>query len=260
MKTKKSKKINQKNAVYSLALAGITSAIVLLLIWLSVVVRFSTIAFFFAGGLALTIPLFKKYYFSSLSAYVVASLLAFAIVGDVIKIVGFIAYFGPISIISILMFEKKIKWYFAYPIKILYINGALALLYFACNTLFIDANLVADINYAIIALVGTLALLLLDFIEIMSYKYIVPIIGKVLRDKEKSFKIDNQKSESDENYPFEEFDYNQNNSLDKNIQKSENFDSTQKQTSKNEKSTKGYNSKVDLDKSKLNPYEDDFDK
>lgn len=46
-------KISRQEAVYRVALAGISAAVALLMVWLGVVVRFSTIAFFIAASVAL---------------------------------------------------------------------------------------------------------------------------------------------------------------------------------------------------------------
>lgn len=178
------KKISRKEAIYQLALAGISAAIALLFVGLSVLVRFSTVAFYIAAGGALMVPLTKKYYLSSIFAYVVSGALGFLIAGDIYTVIGYIAYFGPMAIITGTLCNLNCKWYIAYPIKIIYMNGALALLYFGLKTIIIDSSIADKIPYVVIALVGTIILLVIDIIVQMLYKKLVPLMQKFLREKE----------------------------------------------------------------------------
>lgn len=190
-----------------MALAGISAAVALLLVWLSVLVRFSTIAFYVAAGCALMVPLSKKYYASSVFAYVASAALAFVIAGDIVTVAGYVIYFGPMSIALAIMYDKRVKWYVAYPIKILYMNGALALMYFVLGTIMIDSSLMGEIPYWAVAVVGTAGLLLIDLIMQMVYKFIMPKVSRVirLRDGEDKAPIANEKTEDDDepsDHPF----------------------------------------------------------
>lgn len=177
----KRRKISRQDAVYQIALAGISAAVALLFVWLGVLVSFSTVAFFIAAGIALMVPLTKKYYLSSIFAYIVSSALAFVVAGDIYAVVGYIAYFGPISLITGIMCNLKVKWFISVPVKILFINGALALLYFVCHTIVIDASIMEKIDYWVIALVGTVILLAIDFVLQFMYLRLIPIVAKALR-------------------------------------------------------------------------------
>lgn len=177
----KRRKISRQDAVYQIALAGISAAVALLFVWLGVLVRFSTVAFFIAAGIALMVPLTKKYYLSSIFAYIVSSALAFVVAGDIYAVVGYIAYFGPISLITGIMCNLKVKWFISVPVKILFINGALALLYFVCHTIVIDASIMEKLDYWVIALVGTVILLAIDFVLQFMYLRLIPIVAKALR-------------------------------------------------------------------------------
>ncbi|MDE7373158.1 MAG: hypothetical protein K2N18_03760, partial [Clostridia bacterium] len=183
---KRPKKPSRQEAIYQIALAGISAAIALLFVGLSVLVRFSTIAFYVAASLAVMVPLTKKYYLAGFFAYAVAASLGFVIAGDIYTVAGFVVYFGPMALITGILFNKKVKWFIALPIKILYINGALALLYFVCHTIMIDAEILERLSYPVIALVGTLALVLIDFVLQFVYSRTTPIVEKVLRSREKT--------------------------------------------------------------------------
>ena len=107
---------NQKRIqrIYEVALAGITTALVFLLLAISMIVKYGSIGFFFFAALALVLPLYKKYYFATIFAYIAASLLCLAMPYDIMSAMGFIFYFGPISITSIIMYEKKVKWIYCF--------------------------------------------------------------------------------------------------------------------------------------------------
>lgn len=180
------KKQSRQEAIYQIALAGISAAVALLFVGLSVLVRFSTIAFYVAASLAVMVPLTKRYYLAGFFAYAVAASLGFAIAGDIYTVAGFVVYFGPMALITGILLNKKAKWFIALPIKIVYINGALALLYFVCHTVIIDAEILERLSYPVIALVGTLALVLIDYVLQFVYSRITPIVEKVLRSREKT--------------------------------------------------------------------------
>lgn len=180
------KKISRQEAVYRVALAGISAAVALLMVWLGVVVRFSTIAFFIAASVALMIPLSQKYYLSSILAYVASAGLSFLVAGDVFSVMGYVVYFGPMAIISGIMLNHsdKVKWWIQLIIKIVYINGALALLYFVCHNIVIDSSIADKIQYWMIALGGTVVLIALDYALQFIYKRMAIVVGKALRKSE----------------------------------------------------------------------------
>lgn len=198
--------------MYRVALAGISAAVALLMVWLGVVVRFSTIAFFIAASVALMVPLSQKYYLSSVLAYVVSAGLSFAVAGDVFSVMGYVVYFGPMAIISGIMLNHsdKINRWVQLIVKIVYINGALALLYFVCHNIVLDSSIVDKVQYWMIALFGTIILVALDYALQFIYKRIAILVGKALRKNERRTKRrgdenDEDDSRPDGNTPFDEF-------------------------------------------------------
>jgi len=199
--------------VYRVALAGISAAVALLMVWLGVVVRFSTIAFFIAASVALMVPLSQKYYLSSVLAYVVSAGLSFAVAGDVFSVMGYVVYFGPMAIISGIMLNHsdKINRWVQLIVKIVYINGALALLYFVCHNIVLDSSIVDKVQYWMIALFGTIILVALDYALQFIYKRIAILVGKALRKNERHTKRHSDENDEDDdsrpdgNTPFDEF-------------------------------------------------------
>lgn len=217
------KKISRQEAVYRVALAGISAAVALLMVWLGVVVRFSTIAFFIAASVALMVPLSQKYYLSSVLAYVVSAGLSFAVAGDVFSVMGYVVYFGPMAILSGIMLnhKDKINRWAQLIIKIVYINGALALLYFVCHNIVLDSSIVDKVQYWMIALFGTIILVALDYALQFIYKRIAVLVGKALRKNERRTKRRGDENDEDDdsrpdgNTPFDEFSDSDDCDLDK---------------------------------------------
>ncbi len=173
-----------KNAAYALALGGISAALALLLVWLGVVTRYVTVAFFAAAGCAVTVPLTKRYWFSAVASLLVSAGLSF-LVGDIASVSGYAVYFGPMAVISAVMWEKKVKWYIAYPVKIVWINAAVAALYYGLGAMEVLApDIAAAMPYWAIAIVATVALLLIDLLMTYAYRTLKTVTAKVIRDKD----------------------------------------------------------------------------
>ena len=209
-------KISRQETIYAVALAGISAAVALLMVWLGVVVRFSTVAFFIAASIAVMVPASQKYYFSSVFAYLVSAGLSFLVAGDVFSVMGYVVYFGPMAIISgaMLNHKDKIKWWVQLIVKIVYINGALALLYFVCHNIVLDSSIIDKVQYWMIALFGTAILVAIDYALQFIYKRIAILVGKALRKNDRHRKSESEKTDSDDfdeetrpdgDSPFDEF-------------------------------------------------------
>ena len=204
----KRRRISAKKTAYALALAGISAALALLFVWLGVVVRYVTVAMFAAAGVAVMAPVTKRYYASAVFAYVVSAGLGF-LVGDVTAVAGYALYFGPMALISAVMWEKKVKWYISYPVKIVLINGALAALYFGLQAIEVLApDVAAYFDYWAIALLGTIALLLIDLLMNYVYRTMRKVLAKVIRDKDSAQVTEEEIRAEDEDDapPFDELD------------------------------------------------------
>jgi hypothetical protein len=204
MKTKRTR----SDVIYEVALGGISTAIVLLLVWLSVVVPYGTIALYVMVTIALIVPLSQRYYFATISAYIVSSLLAFAIVGDILLISGYVVYFAPMSIISGIMLEKKVNPYITIPVKVVYIGLAIAFLYYVAGSIVVSDKLFDKVPFWVVEIVGIVALLAIDFLMGYVYQAIKNKVSKVLRKRANNDENDdtssgtNQDKMSEEDTPF----------------------------------------------------------
>ena len=199
------RKRTRSEIIYEVALGGISTAMALLLVWLSVVVPYGTIALYICASIALIVPLTQRYYIATISAYIVSSLLAFAIVGDILLISGFVVYFAPMTIISGVMIEKKVKWYISVPVKIVYIGLALAFLFYVAGTIMISEKLIDQVPFWAVELVGIVVLMAIDFLMGYVYGAIKSKVSKVIRKRlEKGSKGDEADDDGDgKSSPFD---------------------------------------------------------
>lgn len=192
-------KRNRQRVIYEVALGGVAAGIATLLVSLSVVVKYGTIGFFVAACVALMIPLSQKYYFASIAAYIASSLISFAITGDFFAVAGYVVYFAPMAILSGVFIEKKVKRYISLPIKIVYINLALAFLYYVAGNIMISEDLIGEVPYWAVAIVGTVVLVAIDVLTEFVYDYVKRRTEKVLRKRNADETVE---TDEDEN-PFE---------------------------------------------------------
>lgn len=181
-----------------MALGGVSAGIATLLVSLSVVVKYGTIGFFVAACVAIMIPLSQKYYFASVASYIASSLISFAITGDFFAVSGYVVYFAPMAILSGILIEKQVKWYIYLPVKAVYINLALAFLYYVAGNIMISADLIGEIPYYAIAIVGTVVLLAVDVLLYYVYLYVKKRTEKVLRKRNKTETV-----EENDDTPFD---------------------------------------------------------
>ena len=106
-------------------------------------------------------------------------------VGDIASVSGYAVYFGPMAVTSAVMWEKKAKWYIAYPVKIVWINAAVAALYYGLGAMeVLGPDIAAAMPYWAIAIVATVALLLIDLLMTYAYRTLKTVTAKVIRDKD----------------------------------------------------------------------------
>ena len=205
MKRRETNNRKRSQRLYEVALAGISTALAFLLLAISMLVRYGSIGFFFVAALAICMPIKKRYYFAPIAAYIASSLLCLAMPYDIMSVMGFIFYFGPITIVGIILYEKNIKWFIIYPIELIYMAGSIAFMYYVAGTIMISPDIIGAIPFWAVELAGVPILLALDIAMLFIYKFLAPKVCKVIRDKDtKTIEqpIEEEK-ETDEN-PFEE--------------------------------------------------------
>lgn len=152
-----------------IALAGITAALSLVFAVLGVYVDMLTATFGVLSAIVLMLPLSKGKYLAACLGYVAAGLLLMLFASPVLAL-PYITVFGGYTLFSVIAKEKKLSPYVAYPIKAIWINGVLALLYFGVKTLVIDYSAIGfELKYGYLAVIVTVLGLIYDFILLYFY-------------------------------------------------------------------------------------------
>lgn len=164
-----------------IAIAGITTALALVFSLLAVYVDFLTASFSVLSALVMMLPIAKGRYLGVGLSYVATSLLLMLFASPLLSL-PFIVVFGGYTVFTTITADKKIKPYIAYPVKVIWINGALALFYLATDFFFIDFDKLGfTLNYFPLALIVTVIGLLYDFCLIVVYKKIKELAGKHIK-------------------------------------------------------------------------------
>ena len=205
MKRREPNNRKRSQRLYEVALAGISTALAFLLLAISMLVRYGSIGFFFVAALAICMPIKKRYYFAPIAAYIASSLLCLAMPYDIMSVMGFIFYFGPITIVGIILYEKNIKWFIIYPIKLIYMAGSIAFMYYVAGTIMISPDIIGAIPFWAVELAGVPILLALDIAMLFIYKFLAPKVCRVIRDKyTKTIEQPIEEEKETEENPFEE--------------------------------------------------------
>lgn len=205
MKRREPNNRKRSQRLYEVALAGISTALAFLLLAISMLVRYGSIGFFFVAALAICMPIKKRYYFAPIAAYIASSLLCLAMPYDIMSVMGFIFYFGPITIVGIILYEKNIKWFIIYPIKLIYMAGSIAFMYYVAGTIMISPDIIGAIPFWAVELAGVPILLALDIAMLFIYKFLAPKVCRVIRDKDtKTIEQPIEEEKETEENPFEE--------------------------------------------------------
>lgn len=153
-----------------IAIAGITAALALVFALLSVFIEVLTVTFGFLSALSVMLPIARGRYIGGVLGYIAASLLTM-LFGGVINALPFILVYGGFTLLSTLAYEKKVKPYITYPVKILWINGSLALLYLVTKLMVINFDRLGfKPHYLVVCLAATAIGLLYDYVLILVYK------------------------------------------------------------------------------------------
>ena len=164
---------------YVIALSGISTALAVAFVMLAVYIEPMTISFYVMSAVSMMLPLTKGSYKGSLLACVATIILTVSIA--TIKALPFAIFFGPYTIVSVLL-SKKLKWYFALPIKICWFNLVLYILYLVTGLLVIDFDALGfTLEYWAIALIGTVIFIAYDFLMQYVFRVLTYVVEKRIK-------------------------------------------------------------------------------
>lgn len=162
-----------------IALSGISTALAMVFVMLAVYIEPMTISFYVLSAVAMMLPLTKGSYKGAFLSCIATIILSVSIA--TVKALPFAIFFGPYTIVSVLM-TKKLKWYFAYPVKLMWFNLVLYILYLVTGVLVIDfSKLSFNLEYWAIALIGSLIFIAYDFLMQYVFRVLKYIVDKRIK-------------------------------------------------------------------------------
>lgn len=166
----------KKDAARRIALSAIGAAISLAAVTAAFYVQNMTLSFNIIAALGIMLPLTKKYFREAILAYIAVS--AIGAIYTTIYILPFVLVTGGFTIAEIFMYEKKIKLYISYPIKIIWSCIVFLILYYAVKILALDLtklgleDLHPALIYFLFNLVFTICFIVYDAVMLWTYKFI----------------------------------------------------------------------------------------
>jgi hypothetical protein len=140
-----------------------------------------SLSFNVLAGIALMIPLSKKYYFESVLAFIAAAALGALFVN--VHILPYVFVTGSYTIAAVFLYEKRVKAFIAVPVAAAYSILAFFILWKA-GVLFLELsklrlNLNSTLLYVVMNAVFTAAFIVYHYLIIWIYKFIGPKINRI---------------------------------------------------------------------------------
>ena len=162
-----------------IAISGISTALAVTFVMLACYIEPMTITFYVLSAIAMMLPICKDSYKGAFLSCVATIILTMSIA--TIKALPFAIFFGPYTIISILL-SKKVKWYISLPIKLGWFNLVLYILYLVTGVLVIDfSQLGFTLEYWAIALIGSALFILYDLLMDYVFKALKYLVAKYIK-------------------------------------------------------------------------------
>ena len=171
-----------------IALAGVSSAISLIAVILSFYIPNMSLSLNVLAAVGIALPLTQKYYREAILAYVAVCALGGIFAN--IHILPFVLIGGAYTILTIFMDDKKdkIKWYFAYPIKLVYACFVFFVLYYLTNIFIVNfeaLNISTEnkgLLYFLLNLMFVCIFFIYDALLLWGYKWSVPYVERIVRN------------------------------------------------------------------------------
>lgn len=201
-------KQSRRRATFELTLAGVSTALAVIFLVIAYYVNLAVLACYALAGISLCLPLYVDSLRSCALSYVATSLLGF-LFSNYLFMMPFILIFG-LHIIVFALCKKflKNKWYFAIPIKVVFVNLALFGVFSICglDSIFRFMESVGiEGKYLYLALIGTPLFIAYDFLFQGVYSFFGRRLDKFFskyRAPSKEKKTPTQKEED----PFDFFE------------------------------------------------------
>ena len=172
-----------KQSTYNIALAGIFSALQIVLVYLSFVIEPVTISLQVLASVCLMIPIAKGARRESILSYFVVSVVSFLLTG-IPFCLTYVLFSGLYTLISILLVNAKIsRWILLIP-KVIYVNVLFYLFYEVFKGMIvIDFSMIGfEIGYPILACIVAVLTIAFDMLLLRMYALIEAKLHKPTSD------------------------------------------------------------------------------
>ena len=163
-----------------IALSGISTALAIVFVVMAVYIEPMTLSFYVLSAIATMLPITKGSYKGAMLSCIATIILSVSIA--TVKALPFAIFFGPYTIVALVL-SKKLKWYFAYPIKLIWFNLVLYILYLVVGLVVIDfSQLGFELEYWTIALVGSVLFLVYDYMMQYIFRVLKYLVDKRIKN------------------------------------------------------------------------------
>ena len=175
----------QRFSAKKIALAAVGASISLLGVIASFYIGNLTLTFNVLAASGLLLPLSQKCYRESVLAYVAVCGLG-AIFANV-KILTFVLVTGLYTILTVAAEDKNLKWWIAYPVKIIYACFTFCVFYYLTSILVVDlerlgiADWKGSTLYLVFNVIYVAAFLIYDALLLWCNRYLRPVIRKAAK-------------------------------------------------------------------------------
>ena len=172
-----------------IALAGIGTAISLVMVVLAYYVKWVSISFYVLSAAGVMLPLTKKYYREALLTAIAVGVAGFFIVN--MHIIPFVMASGFYVVFTIFWLEKNLNRILGYAIKFVYSCLIFFVCYWAVKLLSVDVTKITFLQnltpaglYILLNGVFSAAFLLYDFLLEKGYEYLTKLVDKIIKNKD----------------------------------------------------------------------------
>lgn len=171
-----------------IALAGIGTAISLVMVVLAYYVKVISISFYVLSAAGVMLPLTQKYYREALLTVIAVGVAGFFIVN--LNIIPFIMASGFYVVFTIFFQQKDFNLILGYGIKFLYSCLVFFVCYWAIKVFAVDVDRISFLQglsktglYILLNGIFSAAFLLYDYLLLQGYRYLTKLVAKIIKNK-----------------------------------------------------------------------------
>lgn len=177
-----------KKPVFSskrIAVAAVGAAFSLVMVTAAFFIKNLSLTFYVAAAIGLMLPLSQRYYKEAALSYVAVS--AIGAIFTTVYILPFVLVTGLYTLAAVIAYEKNVKTVIVIPVAAAYSVLTFYIFYSLTGLLFIDlaklkiASLGGTAEYILLNALYTAAFIVYHFLILWVYRYLKPIIAKIVK-------------------------------------------------------------------------------